>query len=152
MQLPQVAVHASVHETVAAAVDNVRGFSVEKHGLAPDVVLEDLSQGACVYMMPAFVEYAIAEVLKNAVQAMVAQYGAWDLDEAPPIQVTVSADQADSDADEPLRGPELWSPPSSKSSRRRIKEHADADSDGELLTGELTEAREMPVWFLQGIF
>jgi protein ImuB len=27
-----------------------------------------------------------------------------------------------------------------------------ADSDGELLTGEPTAAREMPVWFLQGIF
>lgn len=36
-----------------------------------------------------FVVYALSEVLKNAVQAMVDVHGAWDLDEAEPIVVTV---------------------------------------------------------------
>lgn len=110
MQLPRLAEAGSVAAAVAAAVDDIRGFSVEKHGVAPDVTLSDVTlsdgtlsdvtlsdgtlSGARAHFVPAFVHYALGELLKNAVQAMVARHGAWDLDEAPPIVVTVRADVA----------------------------------------------------------
>ena len=78
-----------VRHIVCSAIDDVRGFAVEKHGIGPDIELDDITDGLEVLCMPEYVRYALTEVLKNAVQALVDKHGAWDVDEAPPVRVTV---------------------------------------------------------------
>ena len=89
MQVPELASRIVVHDLVRSAIDDIRGFAVEKHGIGPDIELDDLTDGLEVLCMPEYVRYALTEVLKNAVQALVDKHGAWDVDEAPPIRVTV---------------------------------------------------------------
>lgn len=89
MQAPRIADTLHVADVVRRAVDDIRGFSIEKHGAPPDVDIEDRSGGARALCMPGLVEYALSELLKNAVQALVDTHGAWDLDEAPPVAICV---------------------------------------------------------------
>ena len=89
LQPPRIAERVQVADLVRRAIDDIKGFSIEKHGAPPDVDILDESSGASALCMPPFVEYALSELLKNAVQALVDTHGAWDLDEAPPVAVRV---------------------------------------------------------------
>ena len=98
-QPPQIAKRASVAALVQSCVDDIHGFSVEKHGIAPEIAVTDESCGASAFCMPPHVSHALAEVLKNAVQALVDKHGAWDVDEAEPINVSIKLLKANSDMD-----------------------------------------------------
>eukprot|EP00892_Ulva_mutabilis_P006301 jgi/Ulvmu1/4042/UM019_0019.1 len=95
-QAPVMAAAVTPGELVRQAVADVRGFAVEKYGIPPDVSVHvpaaaDSQRVTCV---PPLVLYVLSEVLKNSVTALEAQHGAWDLDEAAPIAVTVRAADA----------------------------------------------------------
>lgn len=87
-------------ELARQAVDDVRGFAVEKYGIPPDVslVAPAAVAAARVTCVPPLLLYTLAEVLKNAVTALEVQHGAWDLDEALPIVVTVRLPEASGSA------------------------------------------------------
>ena len=70
-------------------VEDCRAFCIEKNSTSPEVVVQgDSSIKACLF--ETHFEFVITEVLKNAMQPLLDKYGAWDVDEAPPIQITVS--------------------------------------------------------------
>lgn len=96
VQAPVLAAVASPAALARQAVDDVRGFAVEKYGIPPDVsvVAPAAANAARVTCVPPLLLYTLAEVLKNAVTALEAQHGAWDLDEALPIVVTVRLPEA----------------------------------------------------------
>ena len=79
---------------VGDCIEDVRGFAVEKYGIAPDIMLHDHSHSAVAVCMREYVKFVLSEVLKNAVQALEQKYGAWDIDEAPPVAVTLHAGSA----------------------------------------------------------
>jgi len=75
------------------AAEDTRAFCIEKNSLAPEVVVAgDEEVGAT--SADAYIEYVYTEVLKNGMQALIAKWGAWDIDEADPIQVEVAATPA----------------------------------------------------------
>lgn len=49
------------------------------------------SVGATATLIVPYVEFMVTELLKNAMQAVVDRYGAWDVDDAPPVLVHVEA-------------------------------------------------------------
>jgi hypothetical protein len=80
-------------------VDGVRALAVEKFSAAPPVELRIApaaeTAGAppllrCV-AAPALLRHGFAELLKNAVAAQVAAFGAGGVEDAPPIEVTAEA-------------------------------------------------------------
>lgn len=63
---------------------NVGSLSKEKFGVCPDIQIHgDLH----ITIIPPTVEFAIVEILKNSIKALIDRYGALDIDDAPPIEV-----------------------------------------------------------------
>jgi hypothetical protein len=96
--------HAVVRETTA----EVSAFCVEKYGVAPGVVevggagagpgtspspshASPTTTSSLVLGLPAFARFAYAELLKNAMRAMLDRHTTAGVDDAPPIRVIVSA-------------------------------------------------------------
>lgn len=78
----------AVVELLEHTVEDCRAFCVEKNGSAPEVVVEG-EPGLRVLTVPPYVKFIAVELLKNAMQALLDRYGAWDVDEAAPVVVRV---------------------------------------------------------------
>eukprot|EP00873_Tetraselmis_striata_P016580 jgi/Tetstr1/436844/TSEL_025621.t1 len=66
--------------------EDCRAFCIEKNSNSPDVsVTGDPDIHACL-IEPHFA-FVVTELLKNAMQPLLDRFGAWDVDEAPPIEV-----------------------------------------------------------------
>ena len=76
--LPQLARKFSLTDLIAGSVEYVRGFSVEKHGISPQISFHAPSSVDMVGIEP-LVQFAIVELLKNAVQAVL-DHHAFDID------------------------------------------------------------------------
>ncbi|KAF8059455.1 Pdk2 [Scenedesmus sp. PABB004] len=81
--------HAVLGDLVAGVADDCRAFCVEKNSAAPDVVLRGDTAATATLVVP-YVEYVLTEVLKNAMQAVVNRYGAWEVDDASPVTVDIA--------------------------------------------------------------
>jgi hypothetical protein len=78
-------------EILERAVSDVKGFAVEKYGIPPDFVISsNASRSTHVACHPGLVNYLFVEILKNATTALEAKFGAWDMDEAPSVEVTMN--------------------------------------------------------------
>lgn len=62
---------------------------VEKNSAAPDVEVSG-GEGLALPLVVPYAAFLASEVLKNATQAVVARYGAWDVDDAHPVRVEIS--------------------------------------------------------------
>eukprot|EP01026_Neomeris_dumetosa_P000520 TRINITY_DN10130_c0_g4_i1.p1 TRINITY_DN10130_c0_g4~~TRINITY_DN10130_c0_g4_i1.p1 ORF type:complete len:362 (-),score=34.69 TRINITY_DN10130_c0_g4_i1:205-1290(-) len=81
-----VAKDCKVYNLIRGVIEDCMAFSVEKNSTSPTVEItgdKDLTVSA----LDSFVAFILAETLKNAMQAVVKRYGAWDVDEADPIQL-----------------------------------------------------------------
>jgi len=95
-------VRVSPAELVRQAIADVRGFAVEKYGIPPEtcIVAPAAAEHANVACVPPLVLYVLGEVLKNAVTALEARHGVWDLNEALPVTILVRVPQPRDDAAE----------------------------------------------------
>lgn len=86
-------------ELAEKTAEHVRAFAVEKFGAAPEVLITSscVPQGAraasCL-VIPAYLKFALVELLKNAIGASVERFGAAALDDAPPVRVIISEDRS----------------------------------------------------------
>lgn len=97
---PPLVATVDVREMLQLEVDGVRALAVEKFGASPPVELRiapavEAAAGAppplrCV-AAPALLRHGLAELLKNAIAAQVAAFGAGGVEDAPPIQVAAEA-------------------------------------------------------------
>lgn len=155
LQAPVLAAAASPAGLACQAVDDVRGFAVEKYGIPPDMYVSApaATAAAGVTCAPPLVLYSLAEVLKNAVTALEAQHGAWDLDEALPITVTVrlpeppAAAAVTAHAVPASAGADFfWSGGASASGGRGMEAHCHATASG---GAGGRECREGGVWEIE---
>ena len=82
-------------ELVRASTDGIAAFCVEKHGAAPavNVALVPGRRAPTLTCIPPLVGFVFVELLKNAMSAMLNRYSAAGVDDAPAIEVKVSADR-----------------------------------------------------------
>lgn len=71
--------------------DNCRAFCIEKNSTSPPMQITG-DEGLRVNVIDAYLEFVVSELLKNALQAVIRRYGAWDADEAEPVTVTIQPD------------------------------------------------------------
>ena len=95
---PPIVAAIDVHALLRAEIDDVRALALEKFGAAPPVELRIVAPSAppagappppplrCVGA-PALLRHGLAELLKNAIAAQVAAFGAGGVEDAPPIEV-----------------------------------------------------------------
>lgn len=83
-----IARNAPVMRIVRNVAEDCRAFCVEKNSAAPDVQFKGNDSTTALLVVP-YVEFVLTEVLKNALQAVVKRYGAWEVDDAPPVMVEV---------------------------------------------------------------
>ncbi|WIA16094.1 hypothetical protein OEZ85_012817 [Tetradesmus obliquus] len=75
--------------------EDCRAFCVEKNSAAPDVQFLG-GEGLTATLVVPYVEFLLTEVLKNAMQAVVSRYGAWEVDDAQPVLVKMQEIPGDS--------------------------------------------------------
>eukprot|EP00878_Enallax_costatus_P019646 GHUV01020729.1.p1 GENE.GHUV01020729.1~~GHUV01020729.1.p1 ORF type:complete len:222 (+),score=87.85 GHUV01020729.1:2-667(+) len=80
---------ADVLRIVNNISEDCRAFCVEKNSAAPDVNIV-CEQSVTATLVVPYVEFVLTEVLKNAMQAVIARYGAWEVDDAEPVLVEIS--------------------------------------------------------------
>lgn len=81
--------HAPLRRLLTSVSEDVRAFCVEKNSAAPDVEVVG-GEGVEVPLVVPYFEFMCSEVLKNATQAVVNRYGAWQVDEADPVRIEIS--------------------------------------------------------------
>lgn len=81
-------------ELVRASTGGVTAFCVEKHGAAPvvNVALAPGRRAPTLTCVPSLVGFIYVEMLKNSMSAMLRRYSAAGVDDAPAVEVLVSAD------------------------------------------------------------
>ncbi|KAF6266101.1 hypothetical protein COO60DRAFT_1697459 [Scenedesmus sp. NREL 46B-D3] len=77
---------AGVLDLVQLIAEDCRAFCVEKNSAAPDVQFVG-GGGLTATLVVPYVEFVLTEVLKNAMQAVITRYGAWEVDDAQPVLV-----------------------------------------------------------------
>eukprot|EP00877_Chromochloris_zofingiensis_P002194 jgi/Chrzof1/11976/Cz06g16210.t1 len=81
--------HAPVRRLIENATEDCRAFCIEKNSAAPDVEIVG-GENLRATVLDAYVSFVFTEIMKNAMQAQIARYGAWNVDEADAISVKIS--------------------------------------------------------------
>lgn len=91
---PTVLSGCGLHRADAAALaeEAVQAHDDAVTSVSPSKAVTDLHSALPVLGVRPFVEYACAELLKNAFKATVDRYGAAGVDDAPPVHVRLSCD------------------------------------------------------------
>eukprot|EP01024_Parvocaulis_polyphysoides_P032450 TRINITY_DN29054_c0_g1_i2.p1 TRINITY_DN29054_c0_g1~~TRINITY_DN29054_c0_g1_i2.p1 ORF type:complete len:313 (-),score=35.95 TRINITY_DN29054_c0_g1_i2:274-1212(-) len=80
--------NCNVYRLVQGIVEDCMAFSVEKNSTSPIVNISG-EKDVCISTVDSYVFFLTVEVLKNGMQAVIRRYGAWDVDEADPIQFKI---------------------------------------------------------------
>eukprot|EP01025_Chloroclados_australasicus_P045675 TRINITY_DN5008_c1_g1_i1.p1 TRINITY_DN5008_c1_g1~~TRINITY_DN5008_c1_g1_i1.p1 ORF type:complete len:373 (-),score=21.70 TRINITY_DN5008_c1_g1_i1:248-1366(-) len=81
--------NCNVYNFVRGVVEDCMAFSVEKNSTSPAVNVTG-DKDLTIITVDSYLCFAIAEMLKNGMQALIRLYGAWDVDEADPIEFQIS--------------------------------------------------------------
>jgi len=82
-------------DIVEAAISHCTAVAKQKYGVCPPIKLEELEEGIDCLCAAGHVQYIVIELLKNSIRAIVDKFGVLDVDDAPPIVVTVSGNAAE---------------------------------------------------------
>ncbi|GBF93755.1 hypothetical protein Rsub_06087 [Raphidocelis subcapitata] len=80
---------APLRQVLQHVSEDVRAFCVEKNSAAPEVEIVG-GEGLRLPLVAPYFEFMVSEILKNATQAVVTRFGAWDVDEADPVRIQIS--------------------------------------------------------------